>query len=181
MFQYAADVELREQEHVLLPRHRHACLAALMRVVRETRLPVTEGIEYIRALEQHVYNAARGNRSAYMPMLRSMLFNLQQNGKHLMRLHGPAQLPHLDHAVLARGTEMEGWYSTYRTKHREQEDILSSEPINFFEGEDADSLVQCSRCHSSNVIWEQKQTRGADESMTIFFECKNCSKRWKMS
>ncbi len=47
--------------------------------------------------------------------------------------------------------------------------------------DDVEGVVRCSRCKSSDIRWDQKQTRGADESMTIFFECKSCGKRWKMS
>jgi DNA-directed RNA polymerase subunit M/transcription elongation factor TFIIS len=40
--------------------------------------------------------------------------------------------------------------------------------------------IKCGRCKSTQVIVEQKQTRGADESMTVFVQCENCGLRWKM-
>lgn len=42
------------------------------------------------------------------------------------------------------------------------------------------SVLKCRSCGSSDVNWAQKQTRGADESMTIFCTCV-CGNRWKMS
>jgi len=41
--------------------------------------------------------------------------------------------------------------------------------------------IKCGRCKSTHVSVEQKQTRGADESMTVFVQCENCGLRWKMS
>ncbi len=40
--------------------------------------------------------------------------------------------------------------------------------------------IKCGRCKSTQVSVEQKQTRGADESMTVFVQCENCGLRWKM-
>lgn len=40
--------------------------------------------------------------------------------------------------------------------------------------------IKCGRCKSTHVSVEQKQTRGADESMTVFVQCENCGLRWKM-
>jgi DNA-directed RNA polymerase subunit M/transcription elongation factor TFIIS len=40
--------------------------------------------------------------------------------------------------------------------------------------------IKCGRCKSTQVSVEQKQTRGADESMTVFVQCDKCGLRWKM-
>ena len=42
------------------------------------------------------------------------------------------------------------------------------------------STLKCRRCGSSEVQVEQKQTRGADEAMTVFCTCSVCSNRWTM-
>jgi transcription elongation factor S-II len=41
------------------------------------------------------------------------------------------------------------------------------------------SLFTCSRCKSTKTTSTQKQTRSADEPMTVFVFCTNCGKRWK--
>lgn len=41
-----------------------------------------------------------------------------------------------------------------------------------------EGLLQCGRCKSTNVIWEQRQTRSADEGMTIIAVCVKCSNKW---
>lgn len=42
------------------------------------------------------------------------------------------------------------------------------------------ATMRCRRCGSSDVTCEQKQTRGADEAMTIFCTCSKCQNRWTM-
>ena len=39
--------------------------------------------------------------------------------------------------------------------------------------------IQCKACGSTRVSWVQKQTRSADEAMTIFAQCEKCSASWK--
>lgn len=41
------------------------------------------------------------------------------------------------------------------------------------------SLFTCGRCKSTKTTSTQKQTRSADEPMTVFVFCLNCGKRWK--
>jgi len=41
------------------------------------------------------------------------------------------------------------------------------------------SLFTCNRCKSTKTTSTQKQTRSADEPMTVFVLCENCGKRWK--
>lgn len=50
--------------------------------------------------------------------------------------------------------------------------------INVAEG--YDSSLKCRRCNSNDISWDQKQVRGADESMTIFCSCSTCGNRWTM-
>ena len=41
------------------------------------------------------------------------------------------------------------------------------------------SLFTCGRCKSTKTTSTQKQTRLADEPMTVFVLCMNCGNRWK--
>merc|ERR1711862_844924 len=41
------------------------------------------------------------------------------------------------------------------------------------------SLFTCGRCKSIKTTSTQKQTRSADEPMTVFVFCMNCGNRWK--
>jgi len=44
---------------------------------------------------------------------------------------------------------------------------------------DVDSFYVCRKCKSTKVEHYQKQTRSADEPMTVFCHCLMCDKRWK--
>lgn len=41
------------------------------------------------------------------------------------------------------------------------------------------SIVKCIACGSDHVDWRSVQTCRADESETIFAECKTCRKKWR--
>ena len=51
--------------------------------------------------------------------------------------------------------------------------ILSRNDENFV------GLFTCNKCKSKKTTYYQMQTRSADEPMTTFVTCLNCSKRWK--
>jgi transcription elongation factor S-II len=41
------------------------------------------------------------------------------------------------------------------------------------------SMFKCGKCKLNNCTYFQMQTRSADEPMTTFVTCLNCSNRWK--
>ena len=47
------------------------------------------------------------------------------------------------------------------------------------EEEIEDSMLQCGKYKQHKVDYYQKQTRGADEPMTVFCHCLNCGARWR--
>lgn len=40
------------------------------------------------------------------------------------------------------------------------------------------SILVCGKCNKRTVDYYEKQTRGADEPMTVFAHCLSCGKRW---
>jgi len=42
-------------------------------------------------------------------------------------------------------------------------------------------IFKCGKCKSDKTTYYQLQTRSADEPMTTFVTCMNCSKKWKMN
>ena len=43
----------------------------------------------------------------------------------------------------------------------------------------AESLIKCKFCQKHSVSYTQKQTRSADEPMTLFYVCSACERRWR--
>jgi DNA-directed RNA polymerase subunit M/transcription elongation factor TFIIS len=41
--------------------------------------------------------------------------------------------------------------------------------------------LRCRRCGNDRIAVQQKQTRSADEGMTIFCSCDTCGQQWRMS
>lgn len=46
-------------------------------------------------------------------------------------------------------------------------------------GGESDALLTCTSCGSANVIFDQVQTRSADEGMTIIACCLKCGRKWR--
>jgi len=47
------------------------------------------------------------------------------------------------------------------------------------ENQEGTSMFKCGKCKKNNCTYYQLQTRSADEPMTTFVTCLNCSNRWK--
>lgn len=62
--------------------------------------------------------------------------------------------------------------SRFEQMLQEKYDMLNDKSFN--------ATLKCRRCGSSEVSWEQKQTRSADEASTVFCTCSKCNNRWKM-
>ena len=141
--------------------------------------------QYAAEVERALFGRWRCDRSCYMGRVRRLAFALRANRERLMTRLEPSALLEADHLVLGKGTEVCRWHQEYlQRQERERELYTGDIPDTGGEDgpeDDVEGVVRCSRCKSSDIRWDQKQTRGADESMTIFFECKSCGKRWKMS
>lgn len=105
------------------------------------------------------------------------------NGQVCPTLHmqyTPSQLVALDSSTLAIGTPQEG-LKDRRLARQQKFDTL----CKVFTADDpADKdvpLMKCRKCKSEDLNFDQKQTRSADESMTVFVCCNRCDARWKMN
>ena len=80
------------------------------------------------------------------------------------------QLLSWDDTILSLGTPLEKRHRLFL------EDILPKQTIV-----DAtmESILQCGKCKQHKVDYFEKQTRSADEPMTLFCHCLNCGARWR--
>lgn len=69
-------------------------------------------------------------------------------------------------------------HSDWETKFFAQQELARSILSGKFGEVPKSGIFQCSKCNSFDVDTEQKQTRSADEPMTIFCTCNSCGKRF---
>jgi len=67
-----------------------------------------------------------------------------------------------------------GWQSAYLSGLTRAKEVLQ-------ERQDTGQFIQCRKCKSNEVDTDQKQTRSADEPMTIFCKCRKCETRFIMN
>lgn len=66
------------------------------------------------------------------------------------------------------------WHTNYLDNIRLSKTVLNEKQ------ETLEEFIKCFKCKSNNVDTEQKQTRSADEPMTLFCMCRKCGNRFVM-
>jgi len=133
---------------------------------------------------------SKGMKPTYMEKVRSLVFNLKKNG------------PLREQVILGqvsadRLTKMssEELLSEEKAKERDEtvKHLQDSRRLDWEQANEGKinemcgikgellkaSLFTCGRCKSVKTTSTQKQTRSADEPMTVFVLCMNCGNRWK--
>ena len=111
-----------------------------------------------------------------------LVHNFNINGNYLKDVN-VNELVWLDDAALAYGTEFQ-YLSHEASKHIQHLNTIIEESkehttINPQITTDT-TFLRCRKCHSTNVVFNQKQTRAGDEGMTAFCNCQVCGTKWKM-
>jgi transcription elongation factor S-II len=149
-------------------------------------LVVQRATEVEASIQKHMGN----DRSNYIAKARSLCFNIKNNKK----MGGEVILGQVSANDLVN-MSTEELASDDKRKEREQRrqhvmDTMrldwereNESKINDMCGIKGDllkaSLFTCARCKSIKTTSTQKQTRSADEPMTVFVLCLNCGKRWR--
>lgn len=110
--------------------------------------------------------------AAYMDQVRKIQCILDEtNLLESIKAH-PETIETLEEHTIKKITEFGQWHEQYL------EDITESKRILEEREEETSAFIKCMKCHSNRVDTEQKQTRSADEPMTVFCMCRNCGKRF---
>lgn len=150
-----------------------------MRLLRETlqRGARDDGSPDAAELARDIEAVAHGacvTREHYADLARRCIRNCAEN---------PAcatpDMPLRSDAELTKGTVL----ARVRESDRVRREIFHNMLREKFEQiEDRDarykSSLRCHRCKSSDVTWDLKQTRSADEASTAFCVCAKCNHRW---
>lgn len=133
---------------------------------------------------------SRGGKEKYTEKVRSLVFNLKKNGairdQVILGQISPDQLPRMSAEELQteeKAQERDATVKKLQDSRRLDWDQANEKKINDMCGIKGEllkaSLFTCGRCKSIKTTSTQKQTRSADEPMTVFVLCMNCGNRWK--
>jgi DNA-directed RNA polymerase subunit M/transcription elongation factor TFIIS len=89
----------------------------------------------------------------------------------------PTALDHSSLSALLQTPEL--WVITTAHAVKSQEWLREAYPSHITATVNIEkSILVCGRCQKRSVDYYEKQTRGADEPMTVFAHCLACDKRW---
>lgn len=90
----------------------------------------------------------------------------------------PTALEHFSPEELIKAPEL--WLVSSEESQKRAAWLKEVYPKNIVRTIDiTDSVLQCGKCHQNTVDYYEKQTRGADEPMTLFANCLTCGNRWR--
>lgn len=152
-----------------------------------------EAIDHLivsRAAEIEEALTSKLSGSGYADKARSLCFNLKKNAtlaeSVILGQVAPNELVAMTSEELASAESRlarEADAKKLNDANRLDWDTANEDKINEMCGITGDllnaSLFTCGRCKSVKTTSTQKQTRSADEPMTVFVFCLNCGKRWK--
>ena len=129
-------------------------------------------------LERHIMLSSCDCTQTYQSQLRRQTFNISCNP--VLTCTSPDKLIHMTNEEFACGTMIERVQTEEQERMKRYVELLKEKYENVANAQ-TDSLLKCRNCGSSDITFSQKQTRGADESSTVFCSCQVCSKRWRLS
>lgn len=172
--------------HSLLRGHKQLLLKQGINGSAIDQLAVERASEVEAAIQQKFIN----DKQEYLSKARSLCFNIKKNGPLASQVvlgHIPGEeLINMTSEQLAsdeKRKEMAERMKKLMDTRRLDWEQANESKINEMCGIKGDmlkaSLFTCGRCKSHKTTSTQKQTRSADEPMTVFVLCLNCGKRWK--
>jgi len=149
-------------------------------------------VERATDIEKAIQIAFQGQKQEYLGKARSLCFNLRKNRSLTTQLI-LGQVTSKELVVMsseqlvseAKRKDIEARKKDMMNANLLDWDRLNEDKINKMCGITGDllkaSLFTCGRCKSIKTTSTQKQTRSADEPMTVFVLCLDCNNRWKFS
>ena len=107
----------------------------------------------------------------YLDHIRRCAYNLKEN-----QTVGKAVVCMSD-VSLTTGT-LVGRIETERRLRNERFEQMLREKYDSMNDASIGTIVRCRRCGSTEVTWDEKQIRSADEAASIFCSCTTCKNHW---
>jgi transcription elongation factor S-II len=145
------------------------------------------GEELAQVIEYEYYLRNQENINRYKNLMRSLMYNLNSNETLRNAIISGELLPEYLACMDFARREQEIVKQTYKVNKK---DIKSPKYYTEKEGCAVDwsdaaiycdnmPLLKCRKCKSTRCDFNQVQTRGADEPMTVFAVCLDCGVRWR--
>ena len=112
----------------------------------------------------------------YRDKMQQMIFNVRAN----KTLKSHMNIAFLSDSDMARGTVIEDIERERNEQSIRFQNMLQEKYELASRSGTSKTTMRCRRCGGTDIFAEQKQTRGADEAMTVFCTCSRCSLRWTM-
>lgn len=141
-------------------------------------LAKTGGVKEPLLVERELNERCTGQED-YGYRCKSLLYSLCLNPSLLQRRQ-EAHLCYLSDRERIENTIVETIMDEQAKKIVRMEELLSEKLSSKQNGGgDASTLIRCRKCKGTDIAYTQKQTRSADEAMTVFLECLTCKERWR--
>ncbi|OEU14591.1 transcription elongation factor [Fragilariopsis cylindrus CCMP1102] len=198
----AATAEMREQWFSLQPYRQTTCQKLHDILINTKTSLIKQGInpdaidhlvvERATDVEQSIQAKFLSNKTEYLSKARSLCFNIKKNSSLACQII-LGQIPSKKLVDLSseelvndkKRKEIEERKKQVMDSNLLDWDTQNEDKINEMCGITGDllnaSLFTCGRCKSTKTTSTQKQTRSADEPMTVFVLCLACNNRWKFS
>lgn len=134
-----------------------------------------EDIIKTREIEASIHCISR-TLSDYIDKAQQIIQNIKQNRT---LIHKGADLVVMTNKDMAANTIIEDIEKETDLQKKRFEQMLQ-EKYDMMNDKSYNATLKCRRCGSSEVSWDQKQTRSADEASTVFCTCTKCNNRWTM-
>jgi DNA-directed RNA polymerase subunit M/transcription elongation factor TFIIS len=149
----------------MLPARRQAALRLLL-----TSRP--DAAELCREVEA-ICHGVSVSSDEYLDIVRRSAFNLSSNRRIGVDVVCRTD-PDLAQSTLIGKLERE------RHARKERFEQMLQEKYDALDEAKFKAIITCRACGSTEVRWEEKQTRSADEGASVFCTCNSCKNRWVM-
>lgn len=128
-------------------------------------------------VERAIFAYSANSQNEYVDKSLQICYNMRVNPA--LNCVPPRHVVAKSNAELAENTVLARVQAQERAREMHYTNLLQAKADKGWK--EMASILKCRNCKSSDISWQQKQTRGADEAMTIFCTCNSCKARWKMS
>lgn len=151
------------------------------RYIHQIAEALSGDFQYAERIDKRLMLLCHRNSEAYMDKITQLLFNLKD--RPILGIeYTPEVLVSLDDMTLDKSSPallLRETRQRYEKSAQSLLDILTApEPRDIT---DTRSSIRCGKCKSYDIDIETKQTRSADEPMTVFCTCRNpaCGASWR--